>query len=114
MNAAEIKRLFELDKASNTGVLFHRGTVIGVLNTACGGEANRRLVLKELTGKTSSREFTDDEFYALHQFVLPYKPEGGKWISQRGNLDLLCGALLTAAVDQPGQTKMFSDTPPES
>jgi hypothetical protein len=109
MNASEIKRLFDLDKETNSGAIFHRGTVIGVLNTACHGESNRRLVLKVLTGKTSSKLLTDDEFYALHQFVLPYKPEGGKWMSQRDDLEAMCGALLTAAVDQPGQEKMFSE-----
>lgn len=109
MNAIEIKEQFERDKAEYIGQIFHHGTVIGVLNKACHGEANRRLVLKVLTGQTSSKLLTDAEFYALHQFVQPCKPAGGHWMSQRGDAELesMCEALLTASVDQPGQTSMF-------
>lgn len=109
MNAEEIKQQFEHDKAEYAGQIFHHGTVVGVLNKACNGEANRRLVLKALTGKTSSKLLTDAEFYALHRFVQPYKPEGFTWMSQKDNLEQLCGILMTSLVDQPGQTKMFED-----
>lgn len=113
MNADKIKDLFKREcDTFQDGIVFHKGTVIGVLNKACNGESNRHLVLKYLTGKVSSKLLTEAEFYALYKLVLPIKPEGGHWQSGRGDAELeaMCGTLLAAAVDQPGQIKMFSET----
>lgn len=115
MSADEIVRLFNMDKKEYPGsVLFHKGAVIGVMNKACNGDENRRMVLKYLTGKTSSSLISDAEFYALYKLVMPCKPIGGHWGSARGDMELesMCGTLLAAAVRQAGQTEMFSETLP--
>jgi len=115
MNIREIKAMFEHERDGFVpGIEFHRGTVIGVLNKACHGDANRKLVMKYLTGKTSSSLLTDAEFYAFYKLALPFKPEGGKWTTQRGEAELasICGTILAASLDQEGQLKMFSETPP--
>ncbi len=109
MNAQAIKQEFDRNVSEFKGEQFSRGAVIGVLNYACHNDANRHLVLKFLTGKISSKELTDAEWFGLFQFVKPFKPEGGKWTTAIGdeNLRQLCGAILTAVVDQPGQERMF-------
>ena len=116
MNLEKIKAMFEIERAGfKPGIEFHRGTVIGVLNKACHSDSNRKLVMKVLTGKTSSSLLTDAEFYAFYKLALPFKPEGGRWTTQRGEAELeaICGTILAAAVDQEGQLKMFSETLPK-
>ena len=110
MNAKELKQDFDFNVSSAERVEFSHGAVIGVLNHACKNESNRHLVLKYLTGKISSKEITDEQWYALYRFVLPFKPEGGKWQSQRGDevLAQMCGVILTAVVDQPGQMNFLT------
>ena len=109
MNANEIKQ--EFDKNVNRfvdGVIIVKGAIIGVLNQACGGDDNRHIVLKALTGSTSSRSMSEAQWFALLHFVQPYKPEGQRWQSQRGDdLRVECGILLTAQADQERQLKMF-------
>jgi len=55
MNANEIKQEFDknVDRFVD-GVVVAKGAITGVLNQACGGDDNRHLVLKALTGSTSS------------------------------------------------------------
>jgi len=51
---------------------------------------------------------SEAQWFALMHFVQPYKPEGQRWQSQRGDdLRVDCGILLTAQADQEGQLKMF-------
>ena len=109
MNATEIKQEFDKNAAKFAdGVVVAKGAITGVLNQACGGDDNRHLVLKALTGSTSSRSISERHWFALLQFVQPYKPEGQRWQSQRGDdLRVECGILLTAQADQEGQLKMF-------
>lgn len=99
----------DLDKYPGTPVENGiKGAINGILDKACGGKANRYLVLKVLTGKTSSKELHETEWYALLCLVQPFKPEGGRWQSQRGiALDSMCGALLHLQASQNGQTAMF-------
>ena len=82
-----------------------QGAIIGTLEKACGGKDNRKLVLKLLTGHTSSKDLHPAQWYALYKLVLPYKPEGGKWGSGNPELEYLCNCLLSKTVDQSGQTK---------
>lgn len=91
------------------GTVFHQGSITGVLEKACGGKENRYLVLKVLTGHTSSKDLNNAQWNALYHFVKPYKPEGGKWTTQRGENELaaMCGALLTLHATQEGQIDMF-------
>jgi len=115
MNAEEAVKKFKDDVENFVdGEVFHQGSVIGVLEKACGGKENRYLLLKALTGKTSSKLLTHAEWYALCKLVLPYKPQNGHWTTQHGENDLhnLCGAILTRFWAENGQISMFP--PPES
>lgn len=82
-----------------------RGAVIGILEKACGNKGDRKLVLKQLTGETSSKNLQPDQWDALYKLVKPWKPENGKWQSENPDLERICNVLLNKAVDQPGQSK---------
>ena len=96
---------------SNTGL---RGACRGALNKACGGDDNRKLILKALTGSTSTKSLTTNQWYALFRFVFPYenseftfKSEAtGKWAG-REELSAWCGAIMTHVLEQEGQITMF-------
>lgn len=109
--AKKIIEQFKADvKGFVVGEVFSKGAITGVLSKACGGDSNRYLILKVLTGKTSSKFLDEAEWYALLKMVQPYKPEGGHWMSKREEeLRLACGALLTFQADQQGQAKMFEN-----
>jgi len=108
MTAEEIKKEFDenMEKAIAGGE-FSRGAVVGVLKKACRSDGDYRLVLKALTGKTSSKELSESAFYALYLFVLPHKPENGKWQSFHGDdvLEKRCSALVNAMIAQEGQMR---------
>jgi len=89
------------------GEVFHQGTIVGVLKKCCGSDANYRLVLKALTGKTSSKLLSPAEWYAIFRFVAPYKPEGGKWQSQHTDEELSswCNVLVNSMIDVPEQAR---------
>jgi len=107
MEAETIKREFSKDVESFVaGEVFHQGTIVGVLKKHCGSDADYRLVLKALTGKTSSKLLSPAEWYALLKFVQPHKPQGGKWGSVRGDdLSTMCAALVRSMVDVPEQMR---------
>ena len=96
---------------SNKGL---QGACRGALNKACGGDDNRKLILKALTGSTSTKTLTQNQWYALFRFVFPYdngefvfKSEAtGKWAG-REELTAWCGAIMTHVVDQDGQMNML-------
>ena len=109
MNADDIIQEFKTNAQTTTiAPIPLMGAITGILEKACGGKANRYLVTKVLTGKTSSRLLTDSEWYAFLCLVQPEKPLGSHWRSARGDEELrqICQILLTRAVDQPGQEKM--------
>lgn len=83
------------------------GTIIGVLKKCAGSDDNYRLVLKSLTGHTSSKELTPAQWYALFKFVMPFKPEGGKWQSQHTDEELSrwCNMLVNSTIDVPEQMR---------
>ena len=70
-----------------------RGVYVGTLNKACKGDANRKLVLKYLTGKTSTKLLSDAEWIALKKFVDLSTVE----------LERLVGIILGEVVKQEGQ-----------
>lgn len=111
MNAQEIVDEFNhnVSKFQN-GEVLAKGAITGVLEKACGGKENRYLVLKELTGYTSSKKLSEAQWYGLLCLVQPHKPQGGHWTTQRGKTDLqiICGALLARHAMQDGQIAMFS------
>lgn len=107
MEADVIKAEFQKDvDAFMDGIMFNRGCVVGVIKKACRSDSDYRLVLKALTGKTSSKELDEAQFYALYKFALPYKPEGGKWQSKRGDdLERMCNALILSTIDIVEQSR---------
>lgn len=116
MYAQEIVDEFNHNVAKyQDGEVLAKGAITGVLEKACGGKENRYLVLKVLTGHTSSKELTEAQWYGLLCLVQPHKPQGGHWTTQRGEADLqiICGALLARHATQEGQIDMFapSETP---
>jgi len=109
MNAAETISEFNDNVRSFQGVeVLGKGAITGVLERACGGSANRYLVLKVLTGKTSSKELSEAEWFALQRIVQPEKPAGGHWQSARGEYELkqICGNLLSFVANVPEQYRM--------
>lgn len=109
MEANDIIQEFKRAVERHIDSVVHLGAVVGVLKKACRSDSDYRLVLKALTGKTSSKELTQAQIYALFNFVQPYKPDGGKWQSKRDNLPQMCDALVRNMVDVPEQEKMPLD-----
>ena len=111
MDAQQIKQEFDQNVESFiSGVVFSQGSVVGILKKACHSDGDYRLVLKQLTGHTSSKELNDAQWHALYKFVLPMKPENGKWQSGRGTSELesMVNALVRQAVDQEGQLNFLN------
>lgn len=108
MNADDIIQEFKKNaELTITAEIALKGAITGVLEKACGGKSNRYLVLKVLTGKTSSKLLTENEWYALMCLVQPCKPLGGHWHSARDTeLEQMCQILLRKAVYQPGQLQI--------
>ncbi|MFZ5589616.1 MAG: hypothetical protein ACOY4M_08285 [Pseudomonadota bacterium] len=90
----------------------------GALAKAAGGDENRKLITKALIGKTSSKDFTLNEWYALFRFVFPVDEHGNfvfknpvtdKW-EGRPELEAWCGAIFTHIARQQGQMEMFVES----
>lgn len=107
--AEEIKGQFEENVDKYDGFtefgIGMKGAITGVLESACKNKENRKLVLKQLSGQTSSKNLHPAQWDALHKLVRPWKPEGGHWQSENPDLERICNILLNKAVDQPGQDK---------
>lgn len=113
MTANELKLRFAYYVNQYTPVLQKPDAFIkaalGTISKASGGDANRKLVQKALTGKTSSREMSDAEKYALTKFASPAKI-GGHWESEHGTrLVDMCHLLLEDLARQEGQAEMFGE-----
>ncbi len=100
MNADTIKNRFAFYVSNPAGVfppsVNARGVYVGKLNIACGGDANRKLVLKYLTGKTSTKALTDAEWGALRKMCDATPSE----------LEEYCAVILGACVKNDGQMEM--------
>lgn len=125
MNFEQIKNRFDeivdcapasISTISNQGL---QSACKGALQKACGGEANRKLVTIALTGKSSTKDFSLNEWYALFCFVFPKDKQGqfifknpitDKW-EGRPELTAWCGAIFTHLAEQEGQIKMFEAVP---
>lgn len=121
MNYEQIKTRFDqlvagepesLLAISNNGL---QNACKGALSKACGGDDNRKLVTIALTGKSSTKDFTLNEWYALFRFVFPVDSAGAfvfknpvtnKW-EGRPELQAWCGAIFTHLAEQEGQMQMF-------
>lgn len=55
-----------------------RGALIGALDKELGGFLNRKQYLKALTGRASSKDLQDSEWYAL-KTITGYGNMGGVW-----------------------------------
>jgi len=102
MNAVMIKTRFEMyveHPVNYPPSAKSHGVYVGALNKACKGDANRKLVLKYLTGKTSTKTFTDNEWAALKRMVDQSPAE----------LERLCGIILAEVVKQDGQLELISE-----
>lgn len=125
MNYEQIKSRFDeivdcapasLQAITNNGL---RNACKGALSKACNGDDNRKLVTIALTGKSSSKDFSLNEWYALFCFVFP-KDEHGQFIFKnpvtdkwegRQELTAWCGAIFTHLAEQEGQIRMFDAAP---
>lgn len=81
---------------------------LGAIAKAAGGDANRKLVQKALCGKTSSKQMSDAEKFALCKFASPAKV-AGHWTSEHGMFLVdMCGLLLEDLARQEGQLEFFA------
>lgn len=104
MNAQKIKERFDLYANNTVGGQYapsaaSHGVCVGALNKACKGDANRKLVLKYLTGKTSTKVLSDNEWIALKKMVDVSPVE----------LERMCGIILGEVVKQEGQLELISE-----
>jgi hypothetical protein len=103
MNAPVIKERFEFYVNNHDGMYppssKAHGVYVGTLNKVCKGDANRKLVLKYLTGKTSTKVLSDGEWIALKRMCDINPVE----------LERYCGMILAEVVKQDGQTEMFAE-----
>lgn len=98
MNAESIKLRFAYYVGNHEGMYppskKGRGVYVGILNKSCHGDANRKLVLKYLTGKTSTKLLDENEWTALKKMcdVSPVE------------IEKMCQIILGELVKQEGQT----------
>jgi hypothetical protein len=78
-----------------------RGLITGYLNSCCRGDANRKQFLKALTGHSSSKDMTDEEWQALQWWLDPEAE--GEVVSKEGEREI--ERVLAAAM--PPQEKLF-------
>jgi hypothetical protein len=103
MNAQQIKDRFQ-HHVDNYEMNFPpsakaHGVYVGILNRVCKGDANRKLVLKFLTGKTSTKILTDNEWVAVKKMcdISPVE------------LEKVVGIILGEVVKQDGQLSLLQD-----
>jgi hypothetical protein len=101
MNAQQIKDKFNYYTQHHKGLYLPsekaHGIYVNALNKACKSDANRKLVLKYLTGETSSKKLTDNQWIALKKMCDIHPVE----------LERVCGAILAEVVKQDGQLELM-------
>ena len=110
MTGEDVKAFFD-EKVSRVVTMYNlnpgiKGAINGILNRACNGEENRRLVLKYLCGVTSSKSLTAAQWIVLSDMVKPDKPEGQPWQAGNPKFQRAIDAVLSALPKQEGQTEM--------
>jgi len=97
MNAQQIKNRFDYYIANHEGMYppspKGRGVYVGILNKACKGDANRKLFLKYLTGKTSTKVLSENEWIAMKKLCDIHPIE----------LEKIASIVLGEVVKQEGQ-----------
>ena len=113
MNGEDVRNYFaaRVEKTAtayniNPGI---KGAINGILNRACGGSDNRKLVLKYLCGKTSSRELSTAQWAVLSDMVKPDKDPQLGWVSANPKFQSAINAILAALPRQEGQEEMALD-----
>jgi len=97
MNAQNIKLRFAYYVGNHEGMYppsaKGRGVYVGILNRACKGDANRKLFLKYLTGKTSTKLLSEIEWIAMKKLcdISPVE------------LEKIASIILGEVVKQEGQ-----------
>ena len=97
MNAQNIKIRFAYYVGNHEGMYppsaKGRGVYVGILNRACKGDANRKLFLKYLTGKTSTKLLSENEWIAMKKLcdISPVE------------LEKIASIILGEVVKQEGQ-----------
>jgi len=97
MNAQNIKLRFSYYVGNHEGMyppsVKGRGVYVGILNRACKGDANRKLFLKYLTGKTSTKLLSENEWIAMKKLcdISPVE------------LEKIASIILGEVVKQEGQ-----------
>jgi hypothetical protein len=119
MNGQEVKEYF-VKRVNDTVTQYNinpgiKGAINGILTRACGGDENRKLVLKYLCGVTSSKMLNAAQWTILSDMVQPYKPEGMSWQAGNDKFQRSINAILADLPRQEGQTEMpFLDSSPVS
>ena len=120
MNGEQVKAHFE-KRVAETVTQYNinpsiKGAINGILTRACGGDENRKLVLKYLCGVTSSKMLNAAQWMVLSDMVKPDKPPFGGWQAGNEKFQSVINAVLAALPKQEGQTEMFelpfTDTSP--
>jgi hypothetical protein len=108
MNAQTIKTRFDFYVINHDGLFppsaRGRGVYVGILNRVCKGDANRKLFLKYMTGKTSTKVLSDNEWTALKKMcdISPVE------------LERMVGIILGEIVKQDGQLTLAEAEKSES
>ena len=76
------------------------GAMIGELNRACGGDANRKLFLKAMFNVTSSKDLSISQQWALKGFI-GIAPFGDTWLP-RPDFEAECKLVLQKQAEQDG------------
>ena len=111
MNGEQVKAHFE-KRVNETVTQYNinpgiKGAINGILTRACGGDENRKLVLKYLCGVTSSKMLNAAQWMVLSDMVKPDKPPFGEWQAGNEKFQSVINAVLAALPKQEGQTEMF-------
>ena len=111
MNGEQVKAHFE-KRVNETVTQYNinpgiKGAINGILTRACGGDENRKLVLKYLCGVTSSKMLNAAQWMVLSDMVKPDKPPFGGWQAGNEKFQSVINAVLAALPKQEGQTEMF-------
>jgi hypothetical protein len=111
MNGEQVKAHFE-KRVNETVTQYNinpgiKGAINGILTSACGGDENRKLVLKYLCGVTSSKMLNAAQWMVLSDMVKPDKPPFGGWQAGNEKFQSAINAVLAALPKQEGQTEMF-------
>ena len=111
MNGEQVKAHFE-KRVTETVTQYNinpgiKGAINGILTRACGGDENRKLVLKYLCGVTSSKMLNAAQWIVMSDMVKPDKLPFGGWVSRNDKFQSVINAVLAALPKQEGQTEMF-------